>query len=532
MKKLIFLLIMVCYVISLTAQYQPEPDGWSFYNYLMTTDEDELWDLYSMAFLGIAEEKSEASVDDELFFDLVISNYGGHASCFGMSLLSLICYREGGHLGVCSPVFEYEGSVVKDASNHYTGPDLDIVRQSISIMHLRQLSLPMIDKLIGLFNNHDWSDPLYAYNQIEPSIGSYDYPLLSFMPSSFQAIEELGPEKEAHTVVPYACEDTGSTYRIYIYDPNKPYNVEAEFYDTPTRTNYLEIDKSGANHEWKYPADYDGTNYGWEGSSLGPWTFIATNISDAKYKTTHPLSAGYLTDKLGTLIFAGGGSASQIKDEEGKQFYSYSGGSMEIEKDPARKTNNIIRWPFFHGDDQASELYFVKDPNGKDYTIEIEAKSQPYECTFLQGGDEIKLKVGSVRGGSDKLAIKKIGTSNQEVELSSRRKLEQVSLEIGVKLPNKEAKRYFKVSKLDIEKDAPVRMKLSAAKDAMEVKSEIRKINYQLDLKQVEKGNVIEMAPQQMMVEPGTIQKIKPLDWNNLKKETIQIMDHIIKKKE
>lgn len=532
MKKLMILTAVLCWFFSLSALYQPEPDGWSFYNYLMTTDSDELWEIYSMAFLGVAEEKSNASADDELFYDLVISNYGGHASCFGMSLLSLICNREGGHLGVCSPVFEYEGSVVKDASDHYAGPDLEIVRQSISVMHLRQLSLPMIDKLIDRFNDHNWSDPLYAYNEIKTALASSDYPLLSFMPASIEAIEALGAGAEAHTVVPYDFEDTGSTYRIYIYDPNKPYNVESAFYDTPTRVNYLEIDKSGANHDWKYPADYPTSDYGWEGSSMGPWTFIATNISDAKYKTTHPLSAGYLTDKIGSLIFAGDGSASQIKDEGGKQFYTYSSGSMELEKDPAKKTDNIIRWPFFHGNGEISELYFMKAVDGKDYEVDIEGKSQGYSCTFLQGGNEINLKIGSGKGGSDKLLIRKIGTSNQEVEIKSRRDLKQISLQIGVKLPNKDGRRYFKLSKLDIEKNAPVIMKISPSRDALEIKSEIKTINYQLELKQVDKERTIELAPQQMTVQPGKIQKIKPLNWNELNKETLEIKEQQIKVKQ
>lgn len=527
MKKTIILLLFLIISILLKAQYQPEPDGWSFFNYLMTDDEDELWDLYSMAFLGVAENKSNATYDDELFFDLVIKNYGGHASCFGMSLLSLICYREGGHLGVCGPVFPYEGAVVPNASGHYDGPDIEIVRSSISIMHLRQLSLPMIDKLVDLFNDHDWSDPLFAYNNIKTSIASTDYPLLSFMPSSIAAIESMGSGAEAHTVVPYDYEDTGSSYRIYIYDPNKPYNIVPEFYDTPTRTNYLEIDKSGVTHEWKYPADYNGTNYGWEGSTMGPWTFIATSISDAKYKTTHPLSAGYLTDKIGSLIFSGDGSASQIKDAEGKQFYSYSGRNKEIEKDPAKKTNNILRWPFFHGEGESNELYFMKEISGNDYEIDIADKGNGYQCRFLHGEDQINLVIGNARSGTDKLRISKTGTSNQEIQLSSARDLAQVSLEITVHLPNKKSQRVFKLSKLDLIRNSPVKLKLSPARDALELESKKATINYQLDLKQISKNEIIKMAPQQMLIEPGKIQNIKPLNWKNLSKETIEIKERV-----
>ncbi len=522
MKKLNILILAIILIIpALKGQYQPNPDGWNFYNYFMTTDDDELWDIYSKAFLGVAETKNQASVDDIAFYEAIITGYAGHASCFGMSLLSLICFHVGGHLGVCSPVYQYEGGVVvKD------GPDLDVVRESISIMHLRQLTQPMISKLIDLFNNSDWNDPEYAYNHIKTSIASHDYPLLSFMPSSLAAIEAIGDGAEAHTVVPYDTEETGTHYRIYIYDPNFPYGDNPDFYTGATKRNYLDIKKSGWTHDWKYPSDHDPadtTSYGWNGSTSGPWTFLATNVSDAKYKDNHPFSVGYITGELGTLIFSSGGSAEQITDDEGKSFYTGSGASQEFEKDPAKKTDNIIRWPFFHGYNTADELYFIKDVSGKDYTIDIEGQDKGYECQFLLRGKSITLNIGAGNSGKAQLKLNTVGTINQEIELSSERDLKNVELELSVQLPDGITERKFKISDLNVKKMAPVSIKVANMNRSLRVVSPENDLEYMLELKQLKRGEELKMAPQKIMIPKGEIQTMEPLDWNNLKLEDLEI---------
>jgi len=522
-KQIVILLILIMVLPSLKAQYQPNPDGWNFYNYLMTTDNDELWDIYSKAFLGVGPVYNQASSDDQLFFDLVISAYAGHASCFGMSLLSLICFHEGGHLGVCGPVYKYEGGLaVRD------GPDLDVVRESISIMHLRQLSQPMISKLIDLFNDSNWNDPEYAYNQIKTSIASHDYPLISFMPSSIAAIEALGQGAEAHTVVPFDTIETGTHYRIFIYDPNFPYSENIDFYTGGTQRNYIDIQKSGWSHNWKYPSDYnpaDSNSYGWNGSTSGPWTFLATNVSNAKYKDNHPLDVGYLTGQLGTLIFSSGGSAEQITDEEGKRFYKGSGAAMELEKDPARKTDNIIKWPFFHGEGDVQELYFVKDVNGKDYTVDIASETQGYECKFLLQGKSVSLSVGKGSAGKDNLKLKTIGTSNQAIELSSERELKNVEMELTVRLPDGKTERKFKISDLNIKIRSPVSIKVTDMNRSLQVESPQNEIEYMLELKQIRKGTEIKMSPKRIMVPKGQIQILKPLNWNKLEEEELQIKE-------
>ena len=511
------------------SQYQPNPDSWNFYNFDMTEDEAELWDLFSKAFLGVAQTMATASAEDLIFFDKVIRPYGGHGNCFGMSLLSLICYREGGHLGACSPVYKYEG----DLSASESGPDLDIIRESIGIMHLRQLSQPMISKLIDLFNDENWNDPEYAYGKIGHLLSSGDLPLLSFMPSSIAAIEAMGAGAEAHTVVPYKCEDTGDYYRIHVYDPNFPYRTETGFYTGTTKKNYIDIDKFSPIHPWKYPPDYDfaTTSYGWNGSTSGPWTIIASSVSKAKYKTNHPLNAGFITGEIGTLIFSSGGSVKQVTDDEGRNFYKQVAGKIEFEKNPAKKTNNIIRWPFFHGKSNSQDVYFVRDMSGHTYDIQVDSQTTGYTCRMLLHGNIITLQSGQSQAGLDNLQIKSIGTQKQAIEISSNRPLTNVALELFRRLPDKKTTRTFKISELNIIKNSPVVVNLVDNLRSLQVESQKAAISYRVELLQRFKGKVTKITPQKVSSPAGQVQTISPTNWKDLKKAKINVKTRKLLKK-
>lgn len=527
MKALIIIpIILVFLASSLPAQYQPNPDGWNFYNYLMTTDDDELWDIYSKSFLGVAQEKAQASAEDLLFYDLIISNYAGHASCFGMSLLSLICFHEGGHLGVCGPVYKYEGGLAPGSDGSYSGPDLDAVRESISIMHLRQLTQPMISKLIDLFNDSNWNDPEYAFNQIQTSIASHDYPLLSFMPSSIAAIEALGQGAEAHTVVPYATSDTGTHYRIYIYDPNFPYSISTDFYTGATQRNYIDIKKSGWTHDWKYPSDYnpsDPNSYGWNGSTTGPWTFLATNVSDAKYKDNHPLDIGYITGQIGTLIFSSGGSAQQISDDNGRNFYTSTGGTLELEKDPARKTNDIILWPYFHGKPEFQETYFIQDIQNKSYEVEVAAGAKGYQCQLLAGERLIEIESGKAKAGRDNLHFTSIGTDQQEIVFSSNRKIKDMNLNLKVILPDRKTVRTFALTELEMDKNEQIVLSLTDRDQTLSISSPRVKLEYKLELIERKGDQEIRSKKEKITVQPGERKMLNPESWQNLRDSKLQM---------
>lgn len=112
--KVLFMMGLASLLFAKGNQYQLDQDSWNFMNFKVTKDPTKLWKLYSKSFLGIAVDSSKYySSDAEMVFfnELIKKFFAGHPSCYGMSLLSLLCFKEGVHLGVCSPVYDYEGDL-------------------------------------------------------------------------------------------------------------------------------------------------------------------------------------------------------------------------------------------------------------------------------------------------------------------------------------------------------------------------------------------------------------------------------------
>jgi|GEM_PF-3500953 len=524
MKKISVCLVLLLLAIDLKAQYRPNRDGWNFYNFLLTTDSTKLWQIYSKAFLGVAADYSSASVDDQTFFDLVIMRYAGHADCFGMSALSAICYKEGGHLSVCSPAYDYEG----DLSGSHSGPDMELVRESIGVMHLRQLTQPVLEEIVDMVNDANYCQPSHHFGVIQSGLASGDYPLLSFMPSSIDAIEgATGSGQEAHTIVPISTSTVGSHSRIYVYDPNRPYSQWQSFYDGATAINYLDIDNSSSTKHWKYPADFnpsDASSYGWEGGSNDDWTFIATNISDSKYKDNHPLSASWLLGQIGTLIFSGDGGINQISDDQGHKFYKWTSGRQEFEKDPARRTQDIVRWPFFAGKDgQRGEVYFFRHGGGRNLNIEVDSKGRAYDCRFLLKDNSIALAVGSGGSGKDTLRVQSISTGKQALQIGSQRDLANVRLNLYRCSSQYHVSRLYRLSEMTVAKESPVRFSLVDQMDSLKVESIKSDVPYSLEISQTLNGKISRSARQQFIVPAGKGHAVSPSDWQNLDKSKIEI---------
>jgi len=133
--------------------------------------------------------------------------------------------------------------------------------------------------------------------------------------------------------------------------------------------------------------------------------------------------------------------------------------------------------------------------------------------------------VGKGSAGKDNLKLKTIGTSNQAIELSSERELKNVEMELTVRLPDGKTERKFKISDLNIKIRSPVSIKVTDMNRSLQVESPQNEIEYMLELKQIRKGTEIKMSPKRIMVPKGQIQILKPLNWNKLEEEELQIKE-------
>jgi len=504
---------------AIRAQYQLDRDSWNFRNFYMTTDSKKLWRLYSKAFLGIAADSSDYRADEaqRVFYDQIIrGKFAGQHDCYGMSLLSLLCYKEGGHLGVCSPVNDYDG----DLSNVEDGPNLELVREAIGIMHLRQLSKPVVEEFLEMLDDAYFMQPTSHYNTIVKGLASKDYPVLTFFPSKLSG--------SAHSVVPISTsEETskGHKYaRIYLYDPNFPYSTNKSFYDTK-KENYLKLDLTSTNNDWSYPPDCDPNEKSCKtGGCTGDWAMIATHISDAKYKDTAPTTAGYVFGAVGTFIFSGDGGVSQISDDEGRTFYNWQSGKQKIEFDTTRRTTGLIRWPFFEGNDEKiSEVYFCRNIPGRSYTIEMNGNGKAYAFHMLLEDNVVSMDVAAGAAGKDTLRLESIHTPRQAVQIGSQRDLSGVHLKLFRRLPGKNIERTFKVSDLSVKRGSPVRFQVVELMKALQFESPRSSASFQLQLTQVVANEVSTSEMQHVSIAAGEVRAISVQDWRDLPKSKMQI---------
>jgi hypothetical protein len=520
MKTVLLVFLLTGAASSTRAQYQLGRDNWNFRNFTMTTDSEKLWRLYSRAFLDIKDDPDDYLPFDSqmIFFNKVIEGeFAGEHDCYGMSLLSLLCFKEGGHMGVCSPVHDYDG----DLSDTKNGPNLELVRESIGIMHLRQMSMSVIEEFLDMLDDATFMQPTYHYNTIVNGLASKDYPVLTFFPSDMSG--------GAHSVVPIDTSEgtsaNGNKYaRIYLYDPNKPYSTNKLFYDT-NKQNYLEIDMTDPNHYWDYPPDCDPNEDTCKtGGCTGEWAMIATHISDAKYKDRTLTTMGELFGAAGTFIFSGEGGVSQISDGEGRTFYDWKSGRRKIEFDTTRRIADLIRWPFFEGScDEKSEIYFCRGIPGKSYTIEMDGGGKAYEFHMLMADNAVSLEVAAGAAGKDTLRLESIHTQRQAVQIGSQRGLSGVSLTLTRRLPGQKISRTFQVSDLTVKKGSPVRFQVTERMKALQFESPKSATSFRLKLSQAAANEVSATEVQQVSAQDGKVQEVSVQDWRDLPKSKLQI---------
>jgi hypothetical protein len=99
MRTLAIVLAAALWPAAAPAQPYAQSGGWQFDNF---KDPALPWDIYRDSFIGIPPTRDPwSSAFDVLFYDQVYkSELSKKGNCYGMSLLSLMILKKGGHLGI------------------------------------------------------------------------------------------------------------------------------------------------------------------------------------------------------------------------------------------------------------------------------------------------------------------------------------------------------------------------------------------------------------------------------------------------
>jgi hypothetical protein len=511
MKSRVTSLLLTAFLVCpVQADDYASKNGWRFLNF---SDPTFSWDLYRDTFIGIPpSEDPFSSAFDVLFYEQVYkSKLSADGNCFGMSLLSLMIQKNGGHLGYCGPVTQYSG----DPTSTAMGPTDPMLRRAINVMHGHQVNLPTIQFLLNIFAQHFNRDGAYAFDQFNYWQTRGDLTLVSIT-------KDLNPSDGGHTLIAYRAVDLGGgNKKIYVLDPNRTWGstTDQAWYDT--ESNFIQI----TNHAWSF--DMGGSDGTWSGDLASGGNIVITPASVTGPLSRSPASLGdtVIGQLLNTLLLTGDGARiEQVTDARGKRLYKP--GTTEIDTDPSTGMVNMIPW--FLSDQRSGKrqigavLLFQLGSSGGALRVSVSAGPAGYTLSSTSGRTITSV---SARGGmgTDVLTIRNPGTAVTSVSLENQRGASEYDVTITrAKTPHSQV-RLLSASRLRINGEGVVEIGLANAGEGLEVSSRQAALRYDLTLTQITRRGPEAITRSEVIQNPGAARTVQPQDWQKLK--TAQVVE-------
>jgi hypothetical protein len=490
--------------------FDPRTDGWYFTNWgeqgtYCIGSCDLSWDLFRETYLGINPTRDCTEAPLDCAFYEIFKNCGANGNCGGMSLLALALFKYGGYMGFCSPASFYTGDI---------SPDREDLHRAINILQARQFSASGIENFIDVVDAGHLNNAEAAFFKIRDSLARGDYPVLSIANSL------IG--EEAHTVIPYRVVDGpsgGYPKRIYLWDPNLPYDDNASRYETGANVMIV-----NGPQDWQYVQSSTRTYSSSPGG--GAWCF-AIPMSKILPKSRHPLALDMVFDAIQTAFITGpGAAADQISDDQGRRFYKAGGPASGLETDPAKRLKGAARWRWPSRDfimgGPPGELYFIRRTVGKKDALTFEIIGNTYRATIGAPGNLIRLEASSGEYVKDTVRIVDLGTASQSVQIETLAKRRSFSVkQLRSDLKSNEW-RALEIKDLPVKSGSPVTLEASGNMEALVVASKEKVSGFSLEMQQRVKGRFVSRKTDGLEVSGGRPLRIEPAEWHKLEMTPIE----------
>jgi hypothetical protein len=241
-----------------------------------------------------------------------------------MDVMELLMLKNGGHLGYCHPPFAYPGGARPDDPNLET---------AIELTHGNQINHGFLSFMLDVIAQGKLRDGNYAFAKVQEFLAKNDPPIIAISPGSI--VSDSG-----HVIVPYATENLGVIKRIWVYDPNRSWYVNATdgkmWYDS--HLNFITI--NSATGAWSFGmAGLFGT---WSGNPGGGGRIVAAPLSVTGRKDRLPqslLAEGAYA--INTIMIFGDVKIEQVTDPcNQKQMLNDAG--TDLEPCEEKRMNNIM----------------------------------------------------------------------------------------------------------------------------------------------------------------------------------------------
>lgn len=506
---------LLCLPIPSVAQNDaPENSSWHFENWSLPATLP--WTTYRDTFLDIpATEDPVSSAFDVVFYDGVYRGLSNLGNCFGMSLMSLMMIRDGGHLGFCLPINQFSGDL-----GGSTGPTDPNLATAINIMHGHQVNLPGVQFQLNIFANHNNRDGAYVFDQFNYWKSRGDYTLIS-------VTKDLNPQDGGHTLIAYKAVDQGAGNRqIFVYDPNRPFATNQSWYQG--NQNFVQIN----GHNWSFDMTIvDGTF--WSGSPSSGGNLVITPISVVGPDSRSPASLGdqIIGQLVSTLLLSGqGAKLQQITDDHGKRLFKP--GTLKIDTDPATGMRNTV--PIFLSDQGRSKpqglMLMHFGTSGGALHVTVDAGESGYALKSIAGRTIVAV---SARGGkgAESVTLRYPTTREPAVILNNVRNTEEYNVEfVRAEVPRMRVN-LLTLSHLKAATGVPVELGLANKAHAIRITSPRASTQYDIQLRTVTRSGQDVLTKNQVSQEAGTVHLVEPEDWKNLKAGGVSEQMHRIPNK-
>ena len=500
-RMLAIVLAVVLCPVAAQAQHYAERNGWRFDNF---PDATLPWDIYRESFIGIPPTRDPASsAFDVLFYDQVYkSELSKEGNCYGMSLLSLMILKRGGHFGYCQPIPQYSGDAFGDL-----GPTDPGLKRAINIMHGHQVNLPTLQHILDIMGKNKNRDGGYAFQ-------SFQFYKLKNDPTLVSITKSLSPSDGGHTMVAYDAVDMGGgNRRIYVYDPNRTWADPADRAWYTAGTNFITI--SGTS--WSFDM---GTSGVWSGSPGAGGNLMIIPISVTGPHSRSPASMGdQIIGQILTTIFISGADAQieQITDAQGRRLFKP--GTVEVDTDPATGILRMLPW---YPSDQgraspgAPLFFFHLGGSASTLNIKVTAGEQGYRLRAL--GPRGMITVAARGGqGAEQVTLRHAGTLEPELVLSNARGALDYDVHFAHVAQPRERVHILRARNLRAPEGATVELAAMDRSRALTLASPTASIEYDLELRAVTRKG------EEVLTRPGAGQNaadtliVRPSNWYDLK---------------
>lgn len=519
--------ITAAVIVSMTvanahAQYRhyAEEFGWFFVNFDTPILE---WDRYRETFIGIPPERDPVSNGFEvLFYDQVYrEELSSGGNCYGLSLMSLLMRKKGGHLGYCLPVHQYAG----DSLPPYNGPSDPVLLRRINQMHGHQVNLPSLRFYLDIISQGKNKDGVYAWQQADYYLQRDDFVMVSITGST-------SPQDGGHTMVVYDISEVMGEKRIWLYDPNRSwYNEEQRlFYTANIPSNASNCIRIEDNGDWWFEKasddlDTDGNEFEtWSGGPGGGGNIMIIPVSVAAPRTRSPVSLGLdsVAEFVNTFTISGeGAELRQVTAAGGRRLFQPGGKEIDIHPDTGIR--NVVPWfPSEGGSRYTFETYFqLGAPKGA-LNFEVQPGAEGYRAGIGGRRGVIQIVARNARG-LDGFAVAKPGTPYPSLELRNTGEAESFDVTFTqIVRPGAET-RTFKLENLQIQPRAELRLGIGANQSELIVSGPRTAAVFDLTVIKNENGAEESARLTGQRIEAGEAAGIGPRGWDRVAKETILI---------